>query len=300
MRAHCSLRVLTAGGGVQAQVVTGSEHWRAPASPPRTRTLGVRAYGIGRGEKPVRNWKPSRGETSSARMIGSRANCCSSSTCGRRAHVTPRALVLLVPVRSLPEGAGVVQSNRVRGKMRDDDAAAVLRGGDRLAFRFAHLPAPPVRVHFAAHFSWAQFTRGDIISSLFLPMPAGWRWALAAAAAAAAGGARGLDLKCGADHDCSMLPDMADPANLRHLKCVLRRSSRVSPAGPSPTRVWVCAQVRGVPARSRAACACGDQKGGGAPEADERGGRLGAAGGVLRARWMAVCAREGGGWAGRL
>ena len=58
-------------------------------------------------------------------------------------------------------------------------------------------------------------------------MPAGWRWALAAAAAAAAGGARGLDLKCGADHDCSMLPDMADPANLRHLKCVLRRSSRV-------------------------------------------------------------------------
>ena len=70
--------------------------------------------------------------------------------------------MLLVPVRSLPEGAGVVQSNRVRGKMRDDDAAAVLRGGDlRLAFRFAHLPAPfgTGPVHFAAHFSWAQFTQ---------------------------------------------------------------------------------------------------------------------------------------------
>ena len=57
--------------------------------------------------------------------------------------------MLLVPVRSLPEGAGVVQSNRVRGKMRDDDAAAVLRGGDlRLAFRFAHLPAPSGRVRY--------------------------------------------------------------------------------------------------------------------------------------------------------
>ena len=27
-----------------------------------------------------------------------------------------------------------------------------------------------------------------------------------------------LELKCGADHNCDMLPDMADPANSKHLK----------------------------------------------------------------------------------
>ena len=31
--------------------------------------------------------------------------------------------------------------------------------------------------------------------------------------------ARGLELKCGADHNCNMLPDMSEPTNSRHLKC---------------------------------------------------------------------------------
>eukprot|EP00277_Geminigera_cryophila_P016551 CAMPEP_0179456136 /NCGR_PEP_ID=MMETSP0799-20121207/39927_1 /TAXON_ID=46947 /ORGANISM="Geminigera cryophila, Strain CCMP2564" /LENGTH=231 /DNA_ID=CAMNT_0021255567 /DNA_START=8 /DNA_END=699 /DNA_ORIENTATION=+ len=36
---------------------------------------------------------------------------------------------------------------------------------------------------------------------------------------AACGIAGALELKCGADHNCDMLPDMADPANSKHLKC---------------------------------------------------------------------------------
>jgi hypothetical protein len=32
-------------------------------------------------------------------------------------------------------------------------------------------------------------------------------------------GAHGVELKCGADHHCDMLPDMSDPTNVRHVKC---------------------------------------------------------------------------------
>ena len=55
-------------------------------------------------------------------------------------------------------------------------------------------------------------------------------------------GAKPLELKCGADHNCNMLPDMADPANLRHLKCVpgtpqmCAFAPRRSHSGP-----WCCA-----------------------------------------------------------
>ncbi len=81
---------------------------------------------------------------------------------------------------------------------------------------------------------------GDIISTPTTSMHARWRWVLAAAAgAAAAGGAGGLDLKCGADHDCNMLPDMADPANLRHLKCVPGARRAPSPASPQSCSLLV-------------------------------------------------------------
>ena len=46
-----------------------------------------------------------------------------------------------------------------------------------------------------------------------------WAWVLAVLHILIKG-ANPLELKCGADHNCNMLPDMADPANLRHLKCV--------------------------------------------------------------------------------
>jgi hypothetical protein len=36
---------------------------------------------------------------------------------------------------------------------------------------------------------------------------------------AAVVGAGGVDLKCGADHECNMLPDVSDPAISRLLKC---------------------------------------------------------------------------------
>ena len=32
-------------------------------------------------------------------------------------------------------------------------------------------------------------------------------------------GVAALELKCGADHQCDMLPDMSDPTNVRHVKC---------------------------------------------------------------------------------
>jgi hypothetical protein len=36
---------------------------------------------------------------------------------------------------------------------------------------------------------------------------------------AAVVGAVGIDLKCGADHECNMLPDLSDPAISRLFKC---------------------------------------------------------------------------------
>jgi len=47
---------------------------------------------------------------------------------------------------------------------------------------------------------------------------------------AACGIAGALELKCGADHNCDMLPDMADPANSKHLKV------------PSPFAYWSTGQ----------------------------------------------------------
>ena len=46
------------------------------------------------------------------------------------------------------------------------------------------------------------------------------RWFLCGALmACCTGGIGGLELKCGADHNCNMLPDMSDRSNMRHLKC---------------------------------------------------------------------------------
>ena len=37
--------------------------------------------------------------------------------------------------------------------------------------------------------------------------------------AVAVGQCGGVELKCGADHNCNMLPDINEPSNARHLKC---------------------------------------------------------------------------------
>lgn len=56
-------------------------------------------------------------------------------------------------------------------------------------------------------------------------------------------GANPLELKCGADHNCNMLPDMSDPANSRHLKCVAATPKMLSQkhAAVSHTGPWCCA-----------------------------------------------------------
>ena len=58
-----------------------------------------------------------------------------------------------------------------------------------------------------------------------------WAWVLAVLHILIKG-ANPLELKCGADHNCNMLPDMADPANLRHLKCVPATPEMVALAPP--------------------------------------------------------------------
>ena len=58
-----------------------------------------------------------------------------------------------------------------------------------------------------------------------------WAWVLAVLHILIKG-ANPLELKCGADHNCNMLPDMADPANLRHLKCVPATPERYALAPP--------------------------------------------------------------------
>jgi len=92
-------------------------------------------------EKPVRNWKPSRGETSSDRTMGSRANCSSSSTCRPVCCVSPG-------LRHQTAHARRLRPDRMRGKVLHAAFSAVLDAFDRLALVARY---PDERVSEAFH-----------------------------------------------------------------------------------------------------------------------------------------------------
>jgi hypothetical protein len=152
MRAHCSLWVLAApdvtghartlfsvGIGSSRRCVYSRVHgacvytcacarsrqqWNGRGG---KKNEGQRLKGKREGrEKPVRNWNPSRGETSSARTMGSRANCSSSSTCRPVCCVSPG-------LRHQTAHARRLRPDRVRGKVLHAAFSAVLDAFDRLS-----------------------------------------------------------------------------------------------------------------------------------------------------------------------